>query len=356
MNFSKLKSINLIILMLIGLIIFFYIYREYNIFKVNKAPIPKEDKIVIANVAGTNGNYGSGLGNQLFTFSYAYSFAKKIGATKILIKNNSSCEGTREDFQDLSKRCYALHKFGVKYPTMEDLTSFTKEYNEIPYIIDSFGVLKKDKHFFSGSNVFFIQPMFDSKRMFKAFKSYKNEIKDLLKYQDPLSTTAKQFLNKIESSKSVSVHIRRGDFKPLNRDVPLSYQIKAMYFIYNKISNPTFFVFSDDQKYVMEHLKDIENIKKDLKFVKIKHKNIENFYNVINNSIFVSQEVEHSLEEFYLMSQCKHNIIANSTFSWWAAFLNKNPNKIVIAPKNPPKEQAHPYPPAGEWWIEQSIN
>lgn len=351
MKISKSKIINLIILIFFGLIIFSsFITKKYNIYPNNKPSNLPSKKIVIANTSGTNGNYGSGLGNQFFIYSHAYTFAKKIGA-EIFIKNNSNCNDTI-DFKDVSKRCYGLHKFGINDPVVENLTSFAKKHNETPYIIDTFKLLKQNKHFFKKSNIFMVQPIFHSKKIVKAFKSYKTEIKNLFKYQDSLSEPATILLSKITDSHSVSVHIRRGDFIPLNRSLPLSYQIKAMYFITNKIISPTFFIFSDDKPYVKEYLANIANIKKDLAGIRIKTTKLEDFYKLINNSIFVSQEIGHSLEEFHLMSQCKHNITTNSTFSWWAAFLNKNPNKIVIAPLNPPKEQAHPIPPSGEGWIE----
>ena len=54
----------------------------------------------------------------------------------------------------------------------------------------------------------------------------------------------------------------------------------------------------------------------------------------ISNALYIDwNKSENSWQDMYLMSQCKHNIIANSTFSWWGAWLNQNPNKLIIAPK-----------------------
>ena len=76
-----------------------------------------------------------------------------------------------------------------------------------------------------------------------------------------------------------------------------------------QVQNPTYYFFSDDIAWAREQFADIKN------------------------AVFV--DINHDSEAYNdmrLMAQCKHNIIANSTFSWWGAWLNKNPNKVVIAP------------------------
>jgi hypothetical protein len=107
----------------------------------------------------------------------------------------------------------------------------------------------------------------------------------------------------------VSVHIRRGDYLNSNSGLDvcgLDYYKKSVRHIYGKIKNPCFLVFSDDVKWCKHH-----------------------FQNCTCAADFGLSDVE----EFVLMSKCRHNIIANSSFSWWGAWLNTHRNKIVIAPK-----------------------
>ena len=112
---------------------------------------------------------------------------------------------------------------------------------------------------------------------------------------------------------SVSIHIRRGYAK---REIDLNifgvlsieYYKKAIQYINENIKNPTFYIFSDDIEWVKNNLNP-----------RVKHK----FLNFGSDGAYL---------ELKLMSLCKHNIIANSTFSWWAAWLNENTDKIVIAP------------------------
>ncbi len=114
------------------------------------------------------------------------------------------------------------------------------------------------------------------------------------------------------AGESVAIHIRRGDFatirKGYNGLCDLVYYQKALNIIKEKYPNVKIFIFSDD----------IEWAKENLKFS--------------NPTVFVSRPILKPAEELFLMSFCKHQIIANSTFSWWAAWLNQNPKKIVVSP------------------------
>lgn len=104
----------------------------------------------------------------------------------------------------------------------------------------------------------------------------------------------------------VSIHVRRGDyvtqFPDKHPPVTEEYLIKAI----NHFPNHKFLVFSDDMKWCKEHLLGQQ---------------------------FEFSEGKRPLEDLHLMSQCEHNIISNSSFSWWSAWGNRNPNKIVIAPR-----------------------
>jgi hypothetical protein len=135
------------------------------------------------------------------------------------------------------------------------------------------------------------------------------------------------WLIKLLGTTSFVVSVRRGEFandpkyKKLIGTPDLSYYYSAIEQIANKISKPFFYIFSDDPLWVEKKFK-------------IKHQ-----YQIIDWN-----KGEKSWRDMQLMSLCKHNIISNSTFSWWGAWLNNNNSKIVITPEHWFKgEFAHTY-------------
>lgn len=125
-------------------------------------------------------------------------------------------------------------------------------------------------------------------------------------------------MKKIINSNSISLHVRRGDYennssaKRLHGGIcTLNYYKQAIELVASRIKNPVFFIFSNDLKWARENLE------------------LEKYKQVLVNL----NKGNNSYKDMYLMSKCKHNIIANSSFSWWGAWLNANPKKIVICPK-----------------------
>ena len=120
-----------------------------------------------------------------------------------------------------------------------------------------------------------------------------------------------QCLEEIKNRNSVAVHIRRGDYtnNPMYGSIcNEAYYREAIKKIEEEIEDPFFYFFSDDPEWVKVH------------------------YSSPNMTVVDWNNRENSFMDMFLMSEAKHNIIANSTFSWWGAFLNKNPSKIVIGP------------------------
>jgi len=117
-------------------------------------------------------------------------------------------------------------------------------------------------------------------------------------------------LKKIRNNKEVvSLHVRRGDYlknKDTHRFIGLDYIVNSLKLFVGK----TVLVFSDDIVWCKENIPQSN----DIIF-------IDNSFNLAD------------YEQLYLMSMCNHNIISNSTFSWWGSYLNKNKDKIVVAPK-----------------------
>lgn len=143
------------------------------------------------------------------------------------------------------------------------------------------------------------------------FSDYSTEIRDIFTLKDEIiSEIDSGLIAEIMSLASVSIHVRRGDYvhNKFFHNLGLDYFYKAVEYIKRVVKNPVFFVFSDDLKWVKENFGlDTKNV------------------NYIDNNY-------DGCIDLYLMSLCKHNIIANSTFSWWGAYLNKNKYKVVIAP------------------------
>ena len=130
--------------------------------------------------------------------------------------------------------------------------------------------------------------------------------------EEKISDKNKEMAEAFHGLETVSVHIRRGDYLQLTEYHGLcteSYYHDAMDFMRIHHPNATFVFFSDDIPWVKENIME-------------------------DSAVYVDWNVEKdSWQDMYLMSQCKHNIIANSSFSWWGAWLNGNPNKSVVAPK-----------------------
>ena len=126
----------------------------------------------------------------------------------------------------------------------------------------------------------------------------------------------RRMAEEIADSESVAVHVRRGDYvsnpATSNRHgiCSMEYYNTAVKTIFDRVKQPRFFVFSDDPDWAGENL-----------------------LWIAPGAIIDQNGLDKAFEDMRLMSLCKHHIIANSSFSWWSAWLSKNPEKIVIAPK-----------------------
>lgn len=149
----------------------------------------------------------------------------------------------------------------------------------------------------------------------KYFQSSEMQIRKDFAFKTCLNNENSFLAAEIKYVNSVSLHVRRGDYVSDSKTMTthglcdLGYYHSAVDYIADRVCNPIFFIFSDDISWAMENLK----IGYPCRY--IDHNHGDEAYN-----------------DMRLMSLCKHNIIANSTFSWWGAWLNANPSKVVVAP------------------------
>ena len=121
---------------------------------------------------------------------------------------------------------------------------------------------------------------------------------------------ANNYLSDIQNTISVGLHVRRGDYLKLPHlgVLEIDYYKKAYNYILQNIDKAIFYIFSNDLTWCQNNL------------------------DFINNKVFV-KETNSEIDDLILMKSCQHNIIANSSFSWWAAWLNQNSQKTILAPK-----------------------
>ena len=160
------------------------------------------------------------------------------------------------------------------------------------------------------------QQLFDGYWQNLSYLSHQESvIQEAFQFKDASPYMANPYLSLINSAENtVCIHIRRGDYlqSAYHYQLPLTYYEQAIEEINRCVANPQFLIFSNDIDWVKANL----NTSFNLHFVEHQH------------------EVNTDLFDFFLMCKCRHHIIANSSFSWWPAYLNKHLNKIVIAPKN----------------------
>ena len=254
--------------------------------------------------------YG-GLGNQMFEYACARAYA--VEKKDDLILNTSFFNGDR--FQ----RQFSLLNFNI--PNNVLISKKKRKYLRLLSVFCKIG-----KNFFNRFFALFGIYLWKDSRFKRInvnhrksilygyfqshhyFEQYSDIIKKDFKCVSPLSDGAVSLLKRIKKTDSVCVHVRRDDYVSEGLLVcDINYYLKACSFFLERSEKHVFYIFSDD----------IEWTKKNL---------------IVHNAIYVDEKHE-DYEDLELMRNCKHFIISNSTFSWWAQYLCEYNDKIVVAPK-----------------------
>lgn len=270
-----------------------------------------------------------GLGNQMFQYATGLVVATRYKEEmKLDVAGYDNPLHVNSD----TPRKYRMHAFNLScgVATTEEAMKARNPLGIISKLLRAFNqrVLKQsyidyEPYFFKKYHRY-VEGYFQSEKNFM-------EVEDKIRKEFTLKKEYESLFfleekSNIDITKSVSVHIRRGDYandKETNNyfgTCSLEYYKKAIDLIKLKIENPIFYFFSDDIEWVKKEFGEDPYFK------------------------FISNPKLEDYEELLLMSLCAHNIIANSSFSWWGAWLNKNPSKIVIAPKKWVNVEPNPHP------------
>ncbi len=239
-----------------------------------------------------------GMGNQLFQYAFGYAMSKRRESKLMFYRINGG-----------DHRPYVLNLYGI-VPDKEIIEGKITLYDRV--------ILKFYRRISEKSAFEYDESYYDLKnknifyngywQSFKYFEEYCNDIKEILVYQGEKSKKFKAYMNNLKDN-TISVHVRRGDY--INDKDNLSIGMEYYKEAYNRISglvmdNAEYLIFSDDKEYVKEALRFIKNAR-------------------------VVEGIS-DIEEFELMRACSHHIIANSTFSWWSAYLSQNKGGMIFAP------------------------
>ncbi|MES2891462.1 MAG: alpha-1,2-fucosyltransferase [Bacteroidota bacterium] len=267
---------------------------------------------------------GGGLGNQLFQYATA---------RQVALRNKTQLKLYISNITNEPNRTYKLGHFNIveEFATEEEVDRLIKPYyTETLYAklyrkLDTYRPKFRRKYYRENAYWGFeaevmkigapvlLEGFWQHREYAEAFSpGLRNELTLKSEY-----TSNDQILAQIVNDENaVSLHFRRGDYQsdPNNLNffgvLPLEYYLKAIDHMLEKVPQAIFYVFSDDLAWVKENLP------------------------TTARTVFV--DIEGGTKDYLeldAMSKCRHNVIANSSFSWWAAYLNTNPNKIVIAPK-----------------------
>lgn len=262
-----------------------------------------------------------GLGNQMFQYAAAKSLAVFLETELIVDLVFLKYYPKSKSY---TKRNFQLCEFDITASLINHENSFLSVFpNVIAYKLFTLFFEKKNK-VKKISNLKNIRAIIDSKtnnyllegdfQLYQSFLPFKKLILNEFTPKIALSLQAEKYHKIISETNSVAIHIRRSDYLLSNnmsiyKQCTVEYYQKAVRYIADSVENPTFFVFGDDMEWAKINI----NIDGNL------------FY-------YVSEKSISATEDMRLMSLCKHNITANSTFSWWSAWLNQNDTKIVITP------------------------
>jgi hypothetical protein len=265
-----------------------------------------------------------GLGNQLFQYAFGKALEAHTGLK------------VHYDISDFNEK-YKLHKISLQHfnvnineASVKDIAQLTSIYNKAKYklfrVTNGKAIDKKTLKFYREEGTLYDEDVFSltySDIYFDGYwqsEKYFDNIQNMIRNDFTVTTTPtknnQNIIDKINKCNAISLHIRRGDYvanavsNEIYSTCSLGYYEQALQYMTENVADPVFFIFSDDIEWAKSNLQGKNN----LEFVDI-------------------NSADHNYEDLRLMSLCKHNIIANSTFSWWGAWLNSNSDKIVIAPK-----------------------
>lgn len=255
-----------------------------------------------------------GFGNQLFTYACGYSLAKEK-ETELVIDTTLLDNGRYRKLELLKTQI--RYDKRISYKRKEDLinravwnklrrrkaigfsTKICRESGAWDYTPERFEI-KRDIY------------LYGFWQSYHYFEKYEKDLKAMIIPQYDMPSFVREQMQRVKEEESVAVHIRRGDYVKIGCTLPLSYYQKAMKAMSEEIQSIKFYIFSDDIEFAKNALRKFEGKE---------------------NAVFWEDcGKESTLNDFFLMSSCKHQIIANSTFSWWAAYVNGNENKKIFAP------------------------
>jgi len=270
------------------------------------------------------GHYGR-LGNQMFQYSLLYAVGKKNGYEVVLPIDNQSIVDGRYNPVILGHdkygldlyRCFDINARSADNFEIEDWGSeyfFREQHVSEEEIIP----LGYDPSVFDVSDGTNFEGYF---QYWKYFEDCFDEIKSEFEFAEPVLQKADELFSEMVNPDKikVSIHVRRGDGLVDNGQFQVFLGLEYYYLALNilatmGIKNPQVLVFSDDIKWCRANMRFGDTV-------------------YVDTTAHDTGYVRSHYVDLCLMSKCDHNIIANSTYSWWAAFLNKNENVKVVAPK-----------------------